>query len=84
MNDNRQDIQTKLDEAWFSLFQSGDSRATLCLQNSPGASLSTEATVDLAGKVTIGERIFSDSEEAADFIFTGSRCTFLKTKDDPE
>ena len=81
MNDNRQNIQTKLDEAWFSLLQSGASHANVNLSGTP---ISSEAMIDLEGRVSIGTRIFADSEEAADFIFTGSRCTYIKTKDDPE
>jgi len=73
-----------LDEAWFALLSDGaGSRAVRVSSNERkfGAGL---ATVHSNGTIELGERTFADSVEAADFIFTGDRCTFTKTKDDPE
>jgi hypothetical protein len=82
--DKRQNIQNALDEAWFDLLSEGaDSKAVRIASDSRkfGAGL---ATINVDGSVQVGERTFSDSVEAADFVVTGHACNYLKKEDDPE
>ena len=82
--DKRQKIQNTLDEAWFALLSEGVGSKPVRIDSSTrkfGAGL---ATVNMDGSVQVGERTFSDSIEAADFVVTGHACNFQKREDDPE